>query len=111
MCPESVNDIRNTPKVARLLEALTPYGADRIYVFGSYARGEADILSDLDLVIVKRTLDSFFERLRKVAGLLPAGVGGVDILVYTPEEFGRMREEGNAFVEMIQEEGVLVHGR
>jgi len=38
-------------------------------------------------------------------------IGGVDILVYTPKEFARMQREGNAFVEMILEEGSLIYDR
>lgn len=98
-------------ELRRLLDALRPYGPDRVYLFGSWARGEEDDLSDLDLVIIKRTAAPFFDRLREVARLLPAGTGGVDILVYTPEEFQTMQQEGNAFAEMLVEEGRLIYGR
>jgi hypothetical protein len=33
----------------------------------------------------------------------------VDILVYTPEEFAAMLQEGNAFAEMIAEEAQLLY--
>jgi len=94
-----------------VVEALRRYDPERIYVFGSWARGEADELSDLDLVVIKRTTTPFLERLREVARLLPAETGGVDILVYTPDEFETMRRSGNAFVEMVAEEGQLVYER
>ena len=51
------------------------------------------------------------ERLRKVSSLLPRQMGAVDILIYTPEEFATMQREGNAFAEMIAEEGSLVYDR
>jgi len=38
-------------------------------------------------------------------------MGGVDVLVYTPKEFAEMRREGNAFAEMILEEGALIYDR
>ncbi len=101
---------RDEARLQRVVDALRAYEPESVYLFGSWARGEADALSDLDFVIIKRTTDPFFDRLREVARLLPADAGGVDILVYTPEEFQRMREDGNAFAEMIEEEGVLVHG-
>jgi uncharacterized protein len=99
------------PKVKKLLRALEPYGPERVYLFGSWARGEADTLSDLDIVIIKRTAAPFFERLLEVGRLLPLELGGVDLLVYTPEEFAAMREQGNAFAEMVVEEGRLIYGR
>lgn len=93
------------------MEALRPYDPERVYLFGSWARGEEDELSDLDVVVIKGTALPFFDRLREVARLLPAGTGGVDILVYTPEEFQAMESQGNAFAEMIAEEGRLIYGR
>jgi predicted nucleotidyltransferase len=97
-------------QIRQVIEALRPYKPERIYLFGSWAHGEGDELSDLDLVLIKRTRARFLSRLQQVARLLPASLGGIDILVYTPQEFERMRREGNAFVEMILEEGKLIYG-
>lgn len=33
----------------------------------------------------------------------------LDLLIYTPEEFARMRAEGNPLVERALAEGVVVH--
>ena len=87
------------------------HDAERIYLFGSAARGEADDLSDVDLVIIKQTTQPWLDRMPEVARLLPADVGGVDALVYTPEEFARMLDEGNAFAQMIAEEGWVLYER
>ena len=97
-------------RVDVLLKALAPYQADKIYLFGSWARGEADTLSDIDLVLIKRTRSRFFNRLRQVQRLLPPEMGAVDVLVYTPKEFASMLAEGNAFARMLLEEGRLIHG-
>jgi len=98
-------------KVHRLIKSLLPYDPERLYLFGSWARGEEDDLSDLDLVIIKQTEVPFLDRLREVASLLPAEIGGVDILVYTPDEFVAMQQNGNAFAEMITEEARLIYDR
>ncbi|HEV8717558.1 MAG TPA: nucleotidyltransferase domain-containing protein [Candidatus Binatia bacterium] len=99
---------RPTP-VRQLLEALRSYQPQRVYLFGSYARGEADELSDLDVVVIKHTVQPFLERLRELSKLLPASIGGVDVFVYTPEEFATMLADGNAFAEMVAEEGRLIY--
>jgi hypothetical protein len=65
----------------------------------------------MDVVIIKDTSSPFFDRLHEISTFLPAEIGGIDILVYTPKEFARMRREGNAFVEMILEEGSLIYER
>jgi uncharacterized protein len=98
-------------KIHRLVAALRAYQPECIYIFGSWALGEADELSDIDLVVIKRTSAPFFDRLREVARLLPDEIGGIDILVYTPEEFATMRRQGNAFAEMIAEEAQVVYGQ
>jgi len=92
-----------------IVSALKAYDPERVYLFGSWARGEADRLSDIDLVIVKDTQAGFFHRLQEAAACLPEDWGPVDVLVYTPDELRRMEEEGNAFVEMLLEEGVLIY--
>jgi len=102
---------KSETKISKLIAALRPYQPERVYLFGSAAREEEDELSDLDLVVIKRTALPFFERLREVARLLPEGTGGVDVLVYTPEEFSRMQQDGNAFAELIAEEARLMYGR
>ena len=98
-------------KVRQLINFLLPYEPERLYLFGSWARREEGELSDMDVVVIKDTPSPFFDRLREISGLLPAEIGGLDILVYTPKEFARMRREGNAFVEMILEEGSLIYER
>jgi predicted nucleotidyltransferase len=101
----------DTTKLRTILTALQGYEPEAIYVFGSWARGESDELSDVDLVVIKDTDVPFLQRLREVARLLPPETGGVDLLVYTPAEFSQMLRDGNAFAETVVEEGVLVHGR
>lgn len=95
--------------LTELCRRLADQGAARIYLFGSHARGEADDDSDVDLVVIKESELPFFDRLREAAACVEPG-WPVDLLVYTPAEFERMEKEGNAFVEMVREEGVLVHG-
>ena len=98
-------------KIQFLKDALLPYKPERIYLFGSWARDEEDDLSDIDIVVIKRTKAPFFDRLRETARLVPPGLEGVDILVYTPEEFFEMKRGGNAFAEMIMEEGIIIYDR
>lgn len=69
---------------------------DKIILFGSYATGQVDEWSDLDMVIVKETQARFLDRTRQVLALLKPKVG-LDVLVYTPEEFEQLCRE-RAFV-------------
>lgn len=85
-------------------------GARLAVLFGSHARGTADARSDVDLIIVDdqplRYLDrigKYFDDIRSALGL------NVDILVYTGEEFHRMRE--GRFVARALEEGQVIYER
>jgi predicted nucleotidyltransferase len=93
-----------------LRSSLAPHlrGARKAIVFGSVARGEADGWSDLDLVIVAETAWPFLERFKDFAGLYDVWPR-LDLLIYTPEEFARMVEEENPFIQRVLEEGVVVH--
>lgn len=72
------------------------YRPEKIIPFGSMAPGEPGEWSDLDLVIIKETDLPFLDRIKEVMRLLRPRVG-VDILVYTPEEFEHLSRE-RAFV-------------
>lgn len=72
------------------------YEPEAVLLFGSAAAGEIHEWSDLDLVIVKETDRRFLDRIKDVIQLLQPRVG-VDIIVYTPEEFAQLTKE-RAFV-------------
>ena len=91
-----------------LLQALQPYQPQRIILFGSAARGEADAESDLDVLVIKDTAEPFMRRLEHVAELCPPGVHA-DILVYTPEELREMVDDGNPFIIQALHEGRVVY--
>ena len=67
---------------------------ERVYLFGSQARGEALDSSDLDVIIVSEYFKDikFLNRMAAVLELIDPPVG-IDLLCYTPEEFTRKREE------------------
>lgn len=96
--------------VDRLRRYFAGAGVERALLFGSYARGEADEESDVDLLVVERSELPFVERGRRHAPVFRLGVG-VDLLVYTPEELERLRSEGSAIVERAEREGVVLYER
>ncbi|MCS6925944.1 MAG: nucleotidyltransferase domain-containing protein [Candidatus Binatia bacterium] len=91
-----------------LLQALQPYHPERVILFGSAARGEADADSDLDVLVIKDTAEPFVQRLETMARLCPVGVHA-DILVYTPAELSQMVAEGNPFIIQALQEGKVVY--
>jgi predicted nucleotidyltransferase len=99
-------------ELARLAgEPLRAAGAERAVVFGSWARGTSDAWSDLDLVVVLRTELPLLERGALLSELVRALPVGVDLLVYTPEEFARGLAERYGVFDAIAREGVTIHAR
>lgn len=96
--------------IAELMASLKHYDPEAAILFGSWARGEQDEYSDIDLVVIKQTQERFFDR---SAALYAAGLPSraMDVFVYTPEEFRQMWEQGNPFIEGIVEEGIVIHRR
>ena len=77
--------------------------------FGSHARGDTGFGSDLDIVaIVRKSGSSRLERHRDWPfERLPVPA---DLLVYTVEEWERLRQRGGRFAEMMDDEAVWVIG-
>jgi predicted nucleotidyltransferase len=98
-------------RYARIGSALSAYEPKRIYLFGSQARGEADSLNNINLILVKRTTLPMLERLQEVRRFLPAGLGHLDLPVYTPDELAKMQQRGKGFSELIMAEAQLICGR
>lgn len=79
---------------------------ERVVLFGSYARGRRDLLTDLDALVVIRTELGFLERTKYLYRLLNLGVDA-DILCYRPEEFEQLKER--PFFKRILQEGIVVY--
>ncbi|MCY3843273.1 MAG: nucleotidyltransferase domain-containing protein [Acidobacteria bacterium] len=82
----------------RLRPLLDVRGARAAWIFGSHARGTAAVESDIDVLVVAPTERSFVERFRDFLPAIAHADVGVDLLVYTPEEFARLRAEGQPFL-------------
>ena len=96
------------PQVDRLVEDLLPYSPEKIILFGSAARGDADEYSDLDVIVIKATDQRFVQRLVEAGSYLSSPVH-VDIFVYTPEEFEAMIEEENPFIQSALRDGRVIY--
>jgi predicted nucleotidyltransferase len=83
---------------------------NQVILFGSLVTGEIHPDSDIDLVIVKETTLSFWQRLRETRRLLQPQVG-TDILVYTPNEFEQLRRERPFFQDEILSKGKVIYER
>lgn len=84
------------------------FGPCRVILFGSWARGDALVDSDLDLIVVSGAFQGlgFLERAIRVLEETDL-VLGADLLCYTPEEFERKRAE-EGIVKTAVAEGIVL---
>jgi len=94
---------RELDRAVRLLR--DEYGASVVLLFGSAATSTIHEWSDLDLVVIKETERRFLDRIKDVIALVQPRVG-MDIIIYTPQEFAQLIKE-RAFVR----EEILAKGK
>jgi predicted nucleotidyltransferase len=82
----------------------------RLGYFGSYARGDWGVGSDLDLIAVVAEAWETFERRGLTFDLLSVPVPA-EILVYTQTELDRLRRDSGRFARMVDEEVVWLYER
>jgi predicted nucleotidyltransferase len=90
-------------------EAQRHPGLLRLGYFGSYARGDWGVGSDVDLIALVETSALPFDRRALDWDLLDLPVPA-QIVVYTQEEWERMRSQGGRFVRTIEREAVWLCG-
>lgn len=88
---------------------------EKIYLFGSYAKGIPTKDSDLDFLIIeetdlpkhKRALPLYsLEKTKKIGYPI-----GIDFIIYTPEKFERMKKELNSIAGEVLRTGKLIYAR
>lgn len=94
---------------SKIVEALSRLPeVERIILFGSYARGRWDLLTDLDILVV---MDAQLDILARTAFIderlcLPVDY---DVLIYTPAELEILKEQ--PFLRQILKEGKVLYAK
>lgn len=92
----------------KIIRGLGRYAPQKVILFGSYARGDYNAGSDVDLLIIKDTDLPFTERAADVWRACLSKLT-IEPLVYTPDEFERMIRQGNPFISQVLAEGIVVY--
>lgn len=105
-----MDDISNEiiENTRRFLKALIAHGfhIDKAVLFGSYAKGNADRWSDIDIALVSRDFTGVgFHDRQKVNPFLIKIDSRIEPHPFRPEDF----TEDNPFVKEILTEGVEIH--
>ncbi len=86
------------------------YNAERVILFGSYARGEETEDSDVDILVISPTKERMIERMTSVSKIIRDLRNGLPIspIVLTPEEFSQKIAIEDALIQTITEEGIIL---
>lgn len=83
---------------------------DKIILFGSYAYGEPNEDSDLDLLIIKDMQEEKHKRGREIRKYLRGSKIPIDLLVYTNKEIDELKDDKTTLISQILEKGKVLHG-
>lgn len=94
--------------VRRIVHSLHP---EKIILFGSYAYGQPNSDSDVDLLVVWQSRASPKDRYLAVCRLLRPRPFAVDLLVKTPQEVATALRQGDLFMQEIMTRGQVLYKR
>ena len=80
-----------------------------VMLFGSYARGDADEGSDLDLLVIENDVPDKAAQYLKLHRAIGAIGVGVDVLVMSGEEFAQRSQVPGTLPYWAAKEGKLLH--
>lgn len=86
------------------------YHAERVVLFGSYARGEETEDSDVDILVIAPTKERMIKRMAPVSRIIRDLRNGFPVspIVLTLEESRHKLDMEDAFIQTIMEEGFVL---
>ena len=84
------------------------YDPEKIILFGSLVSGELHEWSDIDLLIIKSTEKRPIERILELSRLIKPKIG-IDLFIYTPEEYQLLLKERYSFLVNILKTGEIAY--
>ena len=94
-----------------LSKLIADYAPQQVILFGSHAYGEPDQHSDLDLLIVKETARTPFQRRVEVGRIVQdrSRRTPIQALVITPKELEERTGKGDPFLLEVMEKGEVLY--
>ncbi len=100
---------RYLPEITRrILEISDP---EKIILFGSFARGDPDYDSDIDLLVIIKNVTSPREESNRLRRALRGLLVPVDLIVATPEQVNRHKDTIGLIYQPALKEGEVLYER
>ena len=107
-----MNDLEAGKQISEMARLIAEkFQPDRIILFGSHARGEADFDSDVDLLVLMNVSGSRREMANQIDLALTDRELPVDVIVMTPEQFEKDRHFAGTLVRPADRDGRILYER
>jgi len=104
MIPEKkINEV-----VERIVSNVNP---EKVILFGSYAEGNPDNNSDLDIIVVKEMNIPRHKRSREIKKYLRGVKVPIDLIVYSQDEIDEWKDNEHSFISKALKSGRVLYGR
>jgi predicted nucleotidyltransferase len=102
---------KNNDNLDKIISIIRKINPEKIYLFGSYATGSSDEQSDIDLLIISPSNERPLERRMKLRRMLSEYDRniGLDLIVYTPDEFEMLAKEPSSFIFSVIRQGIKIY--
>ncbi|PIQ29680.1 MAG: hypothetical protein COW63_11845 [Bacteroidetes bacterium CG18_big_fil_WC_8_21_14_2_50_41_14] len=101
-----------TDKISEIVNKISSgYNPEKIILFGSYANGNPNEDSDLDLFVIKETDLPRPQRTAQVRKMIYGSMIPIDLIVYTPKEIDESKENKFGFVYEVLNTGKTLYER
>ncbi|MFQ6126991.1 MAG: nucleotidyltransferase domain-containing protein [Candidatus Heimdallarchaeota archaeon] len=94
-----------TDYINEVVKRLTPH---LVILFGSFATGDINEGSDIDILVVANFKIDFLERIGTLMDINTFKIP-IEPVGYTPEEFAEMKRRKNAFIMEVLEKGKVMY--
>ena len=107
----SVRGMSYEKELGEIISIIKKTNPKKIYLFGSVASETSDAQSDIDLIVVAPSNERPLERRMELRRMLIEYDRriGLDLLVYTPDEFDMLAKEPSSFISSAVKGGVKVY--
>jgi predicted nucleotidyltransferase len=83
---------------------------ESIILFGSFAKRDINEGSDVDIIVIADFKEGFLDRIKLLLDLNDELRLPLEPVGYTTEEFQRMQNEGNRFIQEVLDSGKVLYG-
>ncbi len=104
-------ELKRLSSLEKLVDFIaSEYNPEKIILFGSYSTQRSTEISDIDLLIIKKTNKRFVDRVVELIQLIRSKFGfeyPIEPLIYTPNEFRRAKKINSLFIRTVLSKGVF----